>query len=109
MAIQGFHAHVYYVAETRESASRLRERVLAELGGRARISPLVDRPVGPHPVPMFEIDFAPGMLEPVLTVLMLHRQGHSVLVHPMTGDELRDHQEHCLWLGDRVPLDYSRL
>ena len=35
--------------------------------------------------------------------------GLNVLVHPITGDELRDHRDWALWLGQSRPLDLSVL
>ena len=49
--IDGYHAHVYYDAETRPRASQLRETIAATLGVEVR--ELSDAPRGPHPVPQF--------------------------------------------------------
>lgn len=38
-----------------------------------------------------------------------HRAGLSVLVHPMTGDEVADHDRHPLWLGPQLPIDLEFL
>ena len=46
--IDGYHAHVYYDAETRPRAERLREEIAATLGVEVR--ELSDEPRGPHPV-----------------------------------------------------------
>ncbi len=109
-SITAFHAHIYFTQATRDSASRLRQKLVDNLGGlRCRIYPLVDRPVGPHPLPMFEVDIMPGDLEPVVVELMLNHGNHSVLIHPVTGDDLKDHRDHPLWLDTPLPLDYSEL
>ena len=41
--------------------------------------------------------------------LMQRRDGLNVLVHPITGDDLRDHRDWSLWLGQVRPLDLSAL
>ena len=28
---------------------------------------------------------------------------------PLTGDDVRDHRDHPLWLGPVLPIDFSRL
>jgi DOPA 4,5-dioxygenase len=30
-----------------------------------------------------------------------------VFVHPLTGDELADHRDYTMWLGQSRPLDLS--
>jgi len=58
---------------------------------------------------MWEADFinatdVPSQFAMVVSWLMLNHGPHSVLVHPNTGNELRDHTEHALWLGEKVQL-----
>lgn len=100
--ICGYHAHIYYDAETRPIAERLREaignRFNAELG-RWR-----DEPVGPHPVPMYQAAFSAGEFPRIVPWLMLNRGSLSVLVHPQTDDAYDDHTIHALWLGAPLPL-----
>lgn len=103
MTITGYHAHVYFDATTRDAAERLRAAIAARF--TVEITPLRDRPVGPHPQPMFEVAFAPEVLAAILPWLMLNRGGLNVLVHPLTGDEVADHDTHPLWLGRSLPLD----
>jgi aromatic ring-cleaving dioxygenase len=101
-AIQGYHAHIYYDAETRPIAERLREAIgngfAVELG-RWR-----DEPVGPHPVPMYQAAFPAAEFPRIVPWLMLNRGGLSVLVHPQTEDAYDDHTIHALWLGAPLPL-----
>ena len=40
----------------------------------------------------------------LLPFLMLNREGLSILVHPETGNDYRDHAEYPLWLGAPLPL-----
>ncbi|MBX6476336.1 DOPA 4,5-dioxygenase family protein, partial [Pseudomonas syringae group genomosp. 3] len=41
--------------------------------------------------------------------LALNRDGLVVFLHPLTGDELRDHTDHAIWMGAVRPLDLSAL
>ncbi len=100
--IQGFHAHVYFTPKTRPAAARLREAVgqtFAVTLGRWH-----DAPVGPHSQPMYQIAFAREDFGRLVPWLMLKREGLSVLVHPVTGDDYGDHATSCLWLGPPLPL-----
>jgi aromatic ring-cleaving dioxygenase len=101
-AIQGYHARIYYDAETRPIAERLREAIGNRFGvelGRWR-----DEPVGPHPVPMYQAAFQAAEFPRIVPWLMLNRGGLSVLVHPQTEDAYDDHTIHALWLGTPLPL-----
>ena len=62
--IDGYHAHVYYNAETRLRAERLRETIAASLGVEVR--QLSDEPRGPHPVPQFRFSFTTEQFEKVV-------------------------------------------
>ncbi len=106
--ITGFHAHIYFDLETRASAESLREAVVHNLGFKLRYSgTLIDRPIGPHPVGMFEIDFLPEYFFEIVIFLMQAHGEHSVLIHPETGNDLKDHTAHALWLGKQLDLDLS--
>lgn len=105
--ITGFHAHVYFGGATREKAARLRDGVAARFA--VEIGQWHDGPIGPHPEPMYQIAFASDQLGPLVAWLMLNREGLRVLVHPLTGDEVADHTERPLWLGEPLPLDVELL
>jgi aromatic ring-cleaving dioxygenase len=103
-AIAEYHAHVYYdPKKTRRRAARLRERVAVEFP-RARLGRWHDELVGPHTQSMYQIAFPCGMLVAFLPWLMLNRDGLTVLLHPETGDDYRDHTAHAAWLGGVLPL-----
>ncbi|MGD9616396.1 MAG: DOPA 4,5-dioxygenase family protein [Alphaproteobacteria bacterium] len=100
--IGGYHAHIYYDPPSRPVAERLREEIAHRFAvelGRWR-----DEPVGPHPVSMYQIAFAPEEFGWLVPWLMLNRGGLDVLVHPQTGDAYADHTEHAVWLGAKLPL-----
>jgi aromatic ring-cleaving dioxygenase len=100
--IHGYHAHVYYAAETRPAAERVRaalaERFPVELGAFSGAQ------VGPHPVPQFQIIFTEAQFQHVVPWLMLNREGLDILVHPLTDDMVDDHTIYALWLGKPVAL-----
>jgi len=103
-AIAEYHAHVYYdPRKTRGRAARLRERVAAEFP-QARLGRWHDALVGPHSRSMYQIALPAGMLTSFLPWLMLNRDGLTVLLHPETGDDYRDHTAHAAWLGPALKL-----
>lgn len=94
-SIAEYHAHVYYDPQaTRDRAERLRARVAAEFP-LATLGRWHDELVGPHTQSMYQIAFPASELASFLPWLMLNRDGLSVLLHPETGDDYRDHSAHA--------------
>jgi len=103
-SIAAYHAHVYYdPATTRARAEQLRRRVAAEFP-RAKLGRWHDELVGPHTQSMYQIAFPSDLLASFLPWLMLHRDGLTILLHPETGDDYRDHTAHAVWFGAVLPL-----
>lgn len=104
-SIEGYHAHVYYQSmEQRQLAAEIRasvaDRFNVELG-RWR-----DQPVGPHPLPMYQVAFDKSLLSELLPWLMSVRGPLSILVHCSTRcDDLRDHTAGAIWLGPQLQLN----
>jgi aromatic ring-cleaving dioxygenase len=105
--IEGFHAHVYYDPVTRPVAERLREAIGA--GFTVQLGRWHDKPVGPHPISMYQVAFAVAEFPRLVPWLMLNRESLSILVHPLTGNDYDDHAHHALWLGQPLPLRLDQL
>ncbi len=63
-----------------------------------------DEPVGPHPMSFYQVAFAPDVFAELVPWLALNREELQILVHPETGNDLADHSEHAMWLGDSLTL-----
>ena len=107
VTIDGYHAHVYYDAETRPLAEQLRETIAAAHGVEVRA--LSDDPIGPHPVPQFRFTFTTAQFDRIVPWLMFNRQGLNVLVHPLTDNSYDDHSRYAVWLGAPVALKLGTL
>ena len=106
--ITGWHAHVYYPdAASRRRAESLRAAIEARFA--ARMGRWRDEPVGPHPAPMYQVAFDTPLFASLVPWLALNRDGLSVLLHPLTGDQVADHGRFALWLGPALPLDMAFL
>lgn len=106
-AITGYHAHIYYDPQTRETAELIRSEI--ERHFDVRMGRWRDEPVGPHPRSMFQVAFAPAQFAAIVPWLMLHRRELVVFLHPETGRPRDDHMLHAIWMGAMLPLDASAL
>jgi aromatic ring-cleaving dioxygenase len=103
-------AHIYYEPSQRAWAQDLRRQALEFFKDQSVfIGALRDELVGPHPLPMFELNFASRDFQVVVRWLMVQRRGLDILVHQVTGDDPRDHYDGALWLGQTLVLDDSKL
>lgn len=102
--ITGYHAHVYYDADTRETAARLRQRIWQKWGFAVTMGRFRDRAVGPHPQWMFQAAFEAELFAEIVPWLMYNRDDLVVLVHPEAEDSYDDHAHYPLWLGGRFDL-----
>ncbi len=104
-SITSWHAHVYFDSASRDAAWKFREVVAARFGDTVQLGRFHERPVGPHPLPSYQLAFTPTQFAEVVPWLTLSHGVLDVFVHPNTDDELRDHRDRALWLGRSHPLD----
>jgi DOPA 4,5-dioxygenase len=100
--IKDWHAHVYFGTASRERAWALRERI--EKAFDINMGRFHEKPVGPHPRFSYQVHFKNEQLAPLLSWLALNRGDLTVFVHPNTGEDLEDHRDRAIWLGEQVPL-----
>jgi len=102
-----FHAHIYYTDEDRPAASALRDRFTAGKPPVLFVGRMIDRGVGPHPIPQFEVHFLESARREV--VAAIEAANVRALVHPLTDDDLADHTTLAHWIGKPVELDVTTL
>ncbi|MEO6031209.1 MAG: DOPA 4,5-dioxygenase family protein [Burkholderiaceae bacterium] len=107
--IDSWHAHVYFEASSRELAWALRETIARELADRMEMGRFHEKPVGPHPMWSYQLAFSAANFSAVVAWLALNHGSLDVFVHPNTGDELRDHRDAALWLGQSHRLNLAAL
>ena len=106
-AIRGYHAHVYYDAGSKPAAEALRTAIEAQFD--VRMGRWHDRPIGPHPEWSYQVAFTPEVFAEILPWLALNRGDLTVFVHPETGDDLPDHRDYAIWLGEKAELNLDAL
>jgi len=102
-----YHAHVYYSDDDRAAASALRDDFTAGRPEVLFVGRMMDRGVGPHPLPQFEVHF-PERARPEV-VAAIEASGLRALVHPLTDDDLADHTSLAQWIGEPLDLDVTTL
>ena len=105
--ISGYHAHIYFVESTSDYAAELRETIVQRFD--VEIGRWHDKLVGPHRRPMYQVGFSASVFGEFVPWLMVNHGDLAVLIHPRTGDDLPDHTDYALWLGERLELDLSVL
>ncbi|KAH5582108.1 hypothetical protein HBI24_123670 [Parastagonospora nodorum] len=108
----GFDIHIYFLQSDDEElkfANELWERIRSEFP-ELRIYRVWDKPIGPHPMGMFEVNlFTPEQFGAFIPWLVINRGPLSALIHPNSDDEVRDHSQRATWMGQPVPLNLKGL
>ena len=104
--IENFHAHVYYDAPTRAQAQKLCEAAGQKFG--VKVGRMHDNPVGPHPRGSCQLTIGKEQFTDVVSWLVLNRSGLTVFTHAQTGNALKDHTDHVIWLGPSETLELDQ-
>ncbi len=100
-----FDAHIYFSDEQFVEAKRLREKISEVFVGESfHIGDLIPVPIGPHPLPMLEVNFSQEAFANFVLWLSRERGNLNVLIHPQSGDDYYDHTQAAIWLGHPVSL-----
>jgi len=105
--ILGWHCHIYFPMDRRDVAVRLNEDIQDRFG--IWDYRWMDRANFLHPTPMFRFQFKREDLPDFLEYMTLNRDGLSILIHAISGDDIVDHTEHAMWLGEPLSLGIEAL
>lgn len=105
--VTGYHAHVYFDASTIDQARALCEQARDLFG--LEMGRMHERPVGPHPMWSCQLAFDPDKFGHVVPWLALNRDGLTVFLHALTNDDVIDHTDHAMWMGQMLDVDLSAL
>ena len=102
-SIEKYHAHVYFD----ESTIDLAKALCKEAGKRfdVVVGRMHHRPIGPHPSWSCQLAFDRSQHTDLLTWLALNRNSLTILIHPLTGNDLKDHTDYASWMGELQELN----
>jgi DOPA 4,5-dioxygenase len=102
-----YDIHTYWRNnEEREEALKLKQ-ILVD--NNVQTFSLVDVPIGPHPLPMFEAPASAENLPVIEALLNTHRVNCSILIHEKTGYHVYDHTKGARFLGEPLELNIEFL
>ena len=106
-----YDVHVYYGnAKERQAAMELRKRMQRQFGEWMIFHNPHDRPIGPHPIPMWEADFGGNQHQQKWSLVRdflseNNPENLSILIHPHSMDgPYADHTKNAFWVGDAIKL-----
>ena len=113
MIIKEYHFHVYWNLEDFDLALNLHDLIEKENREGAMVAKILrinKGPIGPHPLPSYEVWVPIEYFSIAYSFFLLNRPPKlSVLIHPLTREEIRDHTERATFLGKSYPLDLTQL
>lgn len=102
---KAYHAHVYFSGKTKVIA-----RKLYDLTGEKfdlQIGRFIEKPIGPHTCCSYQIIFGIKDFDRIIQWLEENRGELTVLVHGLTGNDIKDHTDYTYWLGQEVELNLA--
>lgn len=99
---QAYHAHIYFDADTVEQARDLYSQISNHF--ELKVGRFHEKLVGPHPRWSFQVIFGKKDFDRFVPWLDANRNGLTIFVHGLTGDDIKDHTDHAYWLGQGLAL-----
>ena len=102
-----YDIHTYWRnAGEREEALKLKQLLIDH---NVQTFSLVDVPISPHPLPLFEAHVSAENLPAIEAQLVANRVNCSILIHEKTGDHVYDHTKGARFLGEPLELNIEFL
>ena len=102
--VLGIHAHVYYDEKTFSNAVSLVAKVKEKLP-LVQVGTLWKKPVGPHPRWSCQLSCHKEQFAELLFWLVQERGQLTIFAHIVTGDDVFDHTQGVIWLGESEKLN----
>ena len=104
---EDYHVHIYFEPDTRATA----EQVIQNLASLfdVDVGSYHERPVGPHPTGSCQVTVSMDNFGVIIDWLAKNRSGLTVFTHANTGDVMKDHTDHTIWMGKMMALNLEIL
>jgi len=105
--LYGYHVHIYFEhhQSSEEFAKLLTHTVSKNSKDKIKEILLYSKLVGPHTQPNYALHIKTEGFAEIVGALQLDNRGLSILIHPETGNDERDHAEYPMWIGKQLHLD----
>ncbi len=111
--VKEYHAHIYFKEgqKSQQQAADLAQHIektfnQSVTGHFVYSQSSVDKKrAGPHAVPNHALHFKPEGFAAIVSALQMNFAELSVLIHPVTGDEITDHLDASMWMGKELPYN----
>ena len=100
--IREYHIHIYHGDVKSKQKAKWLESSLKELFADDVTGSWDIKVVGPHTKENVELNIKPQAFGKVIQWLQMNNAGLSILVHPNTGNDYRDHIHSSLWINGPV-------
>ena len=102
-----YDIHIYWRNYNERNEALALQKVLIE--NNVQTFPFVEKPIGPHPYPIFESHVTNQTLPAIESLLTINRKTCSILIHEKTGDRVYDHTIGARFLGEPLELNIEFL
>jgi len=103
MNFKEYHFHIYFNINELEQVNAMVQELKAF--DDLSIGRIWNKPVGPHPIGSCQVLVQSKDFHKMTDWFMLNRNGLSIFVHALSGDDIIDHTEHVMWIGPSVELN----
>ena len=101
--VKTYHIHIYYDVgkESEPQAKELAKHIARLFPEHVEAVHEYDKPGGPHAVSNVAVHLKGEGFGAIVSWLQFNSGDLSTLVHPKSGDVIKDHIDYGLWLGPR--------
>lgn len=97
MQFSNYHFHIFFSENQLDKVNRIVQE-LSKLDFIS-IGRIWNKPIGPHPVGSCQITVSREYFFKMAEWFLHYRDGLSIFIHALSGDDYKDHTDYVLWIG----------
>ena len=98
-----YHAHLYFPLGNTNDVESLVNKIKSNFN--LNIGRIIDKPIGPHPIGSCQVTVPQELFSDFIPWLSKERGELDVFIHALSGDDLADHTQYIMWLGNSHQLN----